>query len=66
MRCYDFFESPHGRMLLVATTDLLQREQETATLLQAAMLPKVLPEAPGLELAARYLPADVGVGGERS
>ena len=33
-------------------------------MLQAAMLPKLLPEAPGLELAARYLPAEVGVGGD--
>ncbi|HZX55830.1 MAG TPA: SpoIIE family protein phosphatase, partial [Ilumatobacteraceae bacterium] len=48
----------------VATTGLLQRERETATLLQAALLPKVLPEAPGLELAAKYLPAEVGVGGD--
>jgi len=60
----DITEQAETRRALVATTDLLQREKETATLLQAALLPKVLPEAPGLDLAATYLPADVGVGGD--
>jgi len=60
----DITEKDATRRALVATTGLLQRERETATLLQAALLPKVLPEAPGLELAAKYLPAEVGVGGD--
>jgi len=60
----DITEHDATRRALATTTDLLQREQESATLLQAALLPKVLPAAPGLDLAARYLPADVGVGGD--
>jgi PAS domain S-box-containing protein len=60
----DITEHAEIRRALAATTDLLRRERETATLLQAALLPKGLPEAPGLELAARYLPAEVGVGGD--
>ena len=60
----DITEQAETRRALALTTDLLQREQETATLLQAALVPKVLPEAPGLDLAARYLPAEVGVGGD--
>jgi anti-sigma regulatory factor (Ser/Thr protein kinase) len=60
----DITEHDQTRRALAATTDLLQREQETATLLQGALLPKVLPEAPGLDLAAKYLPAGVGVGGD--
>ena len=51
----DITEKDATRRALVATTGLLQRERETATLLQGALLPKVLPEAPGLELAAKYL-----------
>jgi serine phosphatase RsbU (regulator of sigma subunit)/DNA-binding response OmpR family regulator/anti-sigma regulatory factor (Ser/Thr protein kinase) len=60
----DITEHAEVRRALAATTDLLQRERETATLLQAALLPNGLPEAPGLEMAARYLPAEVGVGGD--
>jgi CheY-like chemotaxis protein/anti-sigma regulatory factor (Ser/Thr protein kinase) len=60
----DITEHDATRRALATTTDLLQREQESATLLQAALLPKVLPAAPGLDLAARYLPAEVGVGGD--
>ena len=60
----DITEHDQTRRALVATTDLLQREQETARLLQSAMVPKVLPEAPCLDLAALYLPAEVGVGGD--
>jgi CheY-like chemotaxis protein/anti-sigma regulatory factor (Ser/Thr protein kinase) len=60
----DITEHDAMRRALVTTTGLLQRERETATLLQGALLPKVLPEAPGLELAAKYLPAEVGVGGD--
>ncbi|HEY4610948.1 MAG TPA: response regulator, partial [Ilumatobacteraceae bacterium] len=60
----DITEHDAMRRALVTTTGLLERERETATLLQAALLPKVLPEAPGLDLAAKYLPAEVGVGGD--
>jgi CheY-like chemotaxis protein/anti-sigma regulatory factor (Ser/Thr protein kinase) len=60
----DITEHDETRRALATTTDLLHREQESAKLLQAALLPKVLPEAPGLELAARYLPAEIGVGGD--
>jgi serine phosphatase RsbU (regulator of sigma subunit)/CheY-like chemotaxis protein/anti-sigma regulatory factor (Ser/Thr protein kinase) len=60
----DITEQAETRRALAATTDLLQREQETAALLQSAMLPEVLPEAPGLDLAARYLPSEAGVGGD--
>src|SRR4051812_23367649 len=60
----DITEHDAMRRALLTTTGLLERERETATLLQAALLPKVLPEAPGLDLAAKYLPAEVGVGGD--
>ncbi|MGH9118278.1 MAG: SpoIIE family protein phosphatase [Acidimicrobiales bacterium] len=43
-----------------------EREHEIATTLQQSFLPHELPEVPGLDLAARYLPGTVGlaVGGD--
>jgi len=41
--------------------ELLAHHQTVANALQAAVLPDRLPEVPGIALAARYRPADVGV-----
>ena len=46
---------------------LHRRERERALLLQHSLLPQQLPDVPGLETAARYLPAgstEEGVGGD--
>lgn len=46
---------------------LYEQQRRTAHTLQSALLPDVLPAAPGLDVAARYLPqrhADVRVGGD--
>lgn len=45
---------------------LYERERSTAAALQRSLLPDSLPEMPGLELAARFLPgsADAEVGGD--
>ena len=50
----------------VETARLFQREHETALTLQRALLPGRLPDVPGIEVAARYLPAEAGleVGGD--
>ena len=52
--------------LAIDTSTLYQREHETALTLQRALLPSQLPEVEGVELAARYLPAEAGleVGGD--
>jgi PAS domain S-box-containing protein len=52
--------------LAVDTSALYHREHETAMTLQRALLPRDLPEVEGLEAAARYMPAGVGleVGGD--
>jgi phosphoserine phosphatase RsbU/P len=43
-----------------------EREQRSSLMLQRSLLPTRLPDVPGMELAARYLPAsdDVQVGGD--
>jgi serine phosphatase RsbU (regulator of sigma subunit) len=68
--------SPEERSLLVSVSGLVaqtlartrQREAERALAaeLQAQLLPRALPETPGLVSRARYLPAtdDIGVGGD--
>ncbi|HXF73544.1 MAG TPA: SpoIIE family protein phosphatase [Actinomycetota bacterium] len=52
-----------GRLLTQALdrAALYERERRTATLLQESLLPPRLPEIPGLELAAVYLPHGEGV-----
>jgi PAS domain S-box-containing protein len=52
--------------LAVDTSALYHREHETATTLQRALLPRDLPVVEGIEVAARYLPAQAGleVGGD--
>jgi type II secretory pathway pseudopilin PulG len=49
-----------------ATEDLYQEQRSVARLLQLALLPKTLPDIPGTDLAARYLPASnaADVGGD--
>jgi PAS domain S-box-containing protein len=57
-----------GRRLAVglANTDTFAREHAIAETLQRSLLPDALPQIPGLDLAARYLPATEGaaVGGD--
>jgi PAS domain S-box-containing protein len=47
--------------LAVARTRLYERERRIAQELQQSLLPKRLPEIPGVALAARYRPGDDGV-----
>jgi len=42
----------------------LEQEHRMAMLLQRSLLPRALPEATGLKIAARYLPARAEVGGD--
>ena len=60
----DVTEHAETKRALATATHALQREHDVTALLQTAMLPTGLPTAPGVDLAARYLPADVGVGGD--
>ena len=60
----DVTEHAETKRALAGATDALQREHDVTALLQTAMLPTALPGAPGVDMAARYLPADVGVGGD--
>jgi serine phosphatase RsbU (regulator of sigma subunit)/DNA-binding response OmpR family regulator/anti-sigma regulatory factor (Ser/Thr protein kinase) len=60
----DVTEQHETRRALAEATDALEREQEAVTLLQRSMLPSALPQPPGLDVAARYIPAEVGVGGD--
>jgi anti-sigma regulatory factor (Ser/Thr protein kinase)/putative methionine-R-sulfoxide reductase with GAF domain len=39
-------------------------EQTAAAALQRSLIPSLLPQVPGLEFAARYMPAEGGVGGD--
>lgn len=53
------------RIALVAQGQLSRAERAAVTALQRSLLPSVLPDVPGLEFAARYVPgADAGVGGD--
>ncbi len=42
----------------------LEREHRIAVILQRSLLPRHLPEVPGVDIAARYFPARDGVGGD--
>ncbi|MFF9765219.1 SpoIIE family protein phosphatase [Streptomyces sp. NPDC014636] len=67
---------PHERAVLTSTTGLIAQALDRARLydatqqlahnLQAGLLPRTLPRIPGLEVAARYLPASHGmdIGGD--
>jgi sigma-B regulation protein RsbU (phosphoserine phosphatase) len=50
--------------LEIGQAQLREREQRLAETLQRMLLPQTLPEVPGLQLAARYLPYTSGVGGD--
>ena len=52
--------------LAIHRARLYEREHETARTLQRSLLPERLPDVPGLDLAARYLPGAAGteVGGD--
>ena len=47
--------------LAIENSQRYRREHEAAVTLQRALLPERLPESDGFELAARYLPAGLGV-----
>jgi len=47
--------------LAVENADLYEQEHRIAETLQRAVLPSRLPDVPGAEVAARYLPASAGV-----
>jgi serine phosphatase RsbU (regulator of sigma subunit)/integral membrane sensor domain MASE1/anti-sigma regulatory factor (Ser/Thr protein kinase) len=53
-------------LLLVAADQRREREHEIAVALQQTLLPRRLPATPGVEIAARYIPAssDMQVGGD--
>lgn len=52
--------------IAVENARLYSQLRDAATRLQASLLPRTLPDIPGVELAARYLPADqtIDVGGD--
>lgn len=50
--------------LAIGHAQLRDREQRMAETLQRTLLPQRLPEADGVQLAARYLPHTAGVGGD--
>lgn len=53
------------RIALASHSQLSTAERAAVTALQRSLLPSVLPEVPGLEFAARYVPGtDTGVGGD--
>jgi putative methionine-R-sulfoxide reductase with GAF domain len=52
------------RLALTAHAHRSRSERAAATLLQASLLPAHLPAIPGWELAARYVSAESGVGGD--
>src|SRR3954452_19099713 len=60
----DVTEQDATRQALAEATDALEREQQAVTLLQRSMLPAAIAQPPGLDIAARYIPAEVGVGGD--
>jgi hypothetical protein len=63
-----FLEALAGQCALaLERARLYERERRTALALQASLLPARLPAVPGLEMAARFLPAaaeDAAVGGD--
>ncbi len=52
------------RIALVTQTSLSRGERSAATSLQRSLLPAALPDVPGIDLAARYVPGDGEVGGD--
>ena len=50
--------------LAIGQAQLRDRERRLAETLQRSLLPQALPEVPGLQLAARYLPQSTSVGGD--
>jgi serine phosphatase RsbU (regulator of sigma subunit) len=52
------------RLALATQVRLSSAERAAAVALQRSLLPERLPEIPGLDLAARYLPGEGGVGGD--
>jgi serine phosphatase RsbU (regulator of sigma subunit) len=60
-----FLQLVGDRVALAMHAGMYERERTVAATLQQGFLPERLPEVPGLELAARYLPARRGnVGGD--
>jgi len=60
----DITDQYQTRRALVEATAKLREEHEVVSLLQKSMLPGAVPRPPGLDIAVRYLPADVGIGGD--
>jgi putative methionine-R-sulfoxide reductase with GAF domain len=52
------------RVAAATQIGLLNAERAAARVLQASLIPAGLPACPGLEFAARYAPAEEGVGGD--
>ena len=62
-----FLEALAGQCAIaLERSRLYERERRTASALQESLLPQELPEVPGLELGARFLPgtSEVAVGGD--
>ena len=59
-------ELAHRAAVAVDNSRLYSREHNAAVTLQQSLLPRQLPEVPGVEFAARYLPAtsELDVGGD--
>jgi serine phosphatase RsbU (regulator of sigma subunit)/anti-sigma regulatory factor (Ser/Thr protein kinase) len=59
-------ELAHRAAVAVDNSRLYSREHNAAVTLQQSLLPRQLPEVPGMEFAARYLPAtsELDVGGD--
>ncbi|HVB07114.1 MAG TPA: PP2C family protein-serine/threonine phosphatase [Acidimicrobiales bacterium] len=51
----------HAEDLAVANRALYREQRNVSVTLQRSLLPKVLPEIEGVELAARYIPGSTGV-----
>jgi CheY-like chemotaxis protein len=60
----DVTDQYETRRALAEATTKLREEHEVVSLLQQSMLPGAVPRPPGLDIAVRYLPADVGIGGD--
>jgi putative methionine-R-sulfoxide reductase with GAF domain len=52
------------RVAVAAHASILGTEHAAALALQRSLVPAELPACPGLELAARYVPAEAGLGGD--
>lgn len=61
----DLLEMAASRVALAVVARRSNMEQAAAAALQRSLIPSLLPQVPGLEFAARYMPAgDGGVGGD--